>query len=138
MALLAPLAPWVKRGGGPLQQGDTSTVNQEEFQFEPPNRADKIEVAFRKFHAAHREVYVLFQKYARELTAAGRTRFSADAILHRIRFYHAVNPDKEFEGFKINDNFSSRYARLLAEDFPEEFGDFFEFRKLACERRPKI
>ncbi len=53
----------------------------------------------------------------------------SDAILHRIRWEYAVNPDREFEGFKINNNFASRYARKWLGN-QHEVSDFFATREL--------
>jgi hypothetical protein len=94
-----------------------------------PRSDESIDARFVEFDAAHPEVYDLFKRFALELLGRGRERYSADAILHRIRWHYAVNPGKEFDGFKINDHFSSRYARkLAAEDV--RFAEFFEFRVL--------
>lgn len=81
---------------------------------------------FEDFHRTHGEVYTLFERFARELKARGRDRYSADAILHRIRWHYATSgPDAS--GFKINDHYSAMYARKLMDDFPE-FAGFFETR----------
>lgn len=88
-----------------------------------------IQERFDKFDAEHPDVYELFKHYAWQLKQAGRTHFSSDAILHRIRWHHAINPDHD-ESFKLNDHFSSRYARKLISDEPEAFGGFFETRVL--------
>ena len=93
-------------------------------------RADPptIQERFEAFHAAHPDVYALFRRFAGELRAAGRTRFGAKALAERIRWHYATTsgggPD-----FKLNNNFVSRYARLLAADDPA-FEGFFERRRL--------
>jgi hypothetical protein len=89
---------------------------------------ETIDARFAAFDAAHPEVWDLFRRFAGELLASGRERYSADAILHRVRWHYAVNAERD-EGFKINDHFSSRYARKLRES-DERFADFFEFRRL--------
>lgn len=83
---------------------------------------------FAAFDAAHPEVYELFKRYTVQLWVAGRKRYSADAICHRIRWYYAVNPGKD-DGFKLNNNYSSRLARKLVAEEPDMAG-FFEFRVL--------
>lgn len=98
--------------------------------FDPPPVEDdeSIDAQFARFDAAHPEVYELFQRFSGELLGRGRAHYSADAILHRIRWHYAVNVDHD-GGFKINNNFSSRYARKLAAD-DQRFAEFFEFRVL--------
>ena len=89
---------------------------------------DSIDARFAAFDEAHPEVWALFVQFAVELRERGNTRNSADAILHRIRWHYAVNEQRD-EGFKINDHFSSRYARKLMET-DARFKDFFETRRL--------
>jgi hypothetical protein len=111
---------------------------QGEFSFDgapspPASRHDQprptIQQRFEAFDAAFPGVFVLFRRFARELRAIGRKRYSADAILHRIRWEFAINPDRAFDDRKINNDFSSRYARKLADEEPA-FEEFFEFRVL--------
>lgn len=86
-----------------------------------------IDEAFAEFDAEHPEVYRLFVGYAEQIRARGFTRYSSDAILHRIRWWHHVDQgDREF---KLNDHFTSRYARKLIAERPE-FAGFFELRVL--------
>ena len=88
-----------------------------------------IQEKFQMYHVVHPDVYQLFLKYARELKIAGCTQYSSDAILHRIRWHHAVSGGDN-SGFKINNNFSSWYARMAIIDFPSEFIGFFKIRVL--------
>ncbi len=88
-----------------------------------------IKQRFAEFHAAHPEVYRLFCRFCDELIRAGRRRNSADNVLHRIRWESRLNSDHDFDGFKINDHFSSRYARLWLAEHPNH-DDFFELREL--------
>ena len=85
---------------------------------------------FEKFHAENPVVYRLFCRFADELLARGRTRYSADAICHRIRWHVAVETTDM--DFKINDHYTAFYARLWMKDHPE-FGEFFETRRQRSE-----
>ena len=87
-----------------------------------------IDERFAQFHEKHPEVFVLFRQFAVQRLSEGFTHYSADALLHRVRWETDANAERE-GGFKINDHYSSRYARLLSEQDPR-FADFFEFRKL--------
>lgn len=89
--------------------------------------SNTIDARFADFHAAHPEVFEMFTQYARNLREAGWTRYSADALLHRIRWHRHV--DKGDRDFALNDHFSSRYARLLIQADPT-FAGFFELRRV--------
>jgi hypothetical protein len=95
---------------------------------EPEDKARTIQERFEKFHAEHPDVYQLFKRFAFELLDAGRKRYGSDAIIQRIR-WHMATSSQGSPDFKINDHFSSRYARKLIEDCPQ-FADFFELRRL--------
>lgn len=86
-----------------------------------------IDDRFRAFDREHPEVFRLFREYAEQIRARGFERYSADAILHRIRWWHHI--ERGDRDFAINNNFSSRYARLLMEVDPSFVG-FFEVREL--------
>jgi hypothetical protein len=83
---------------------------------------------FRRFHAGNPEVFRLFRKFAAQAKKAGLDRYSADAILHRVRWECDVAGAWE-GGFKINNSFSAYYARELMAEYPEYVG-FFELRRL--------
>lgn len=88
----------------------------------------KIDRAFDEFHAAHPEVYREFRRAAEQLLGAGIEHYGAGAIFEALRFHSAVNSGRD-GGFKLNNNFRSRYARLLMTEDPR-FRDFFETRRL--------
>jgi hypothetical protein len=73
------------------------------------------------------DIFILFVRYASQAMRAGRKHFGAKMIIERIRWYSQVETtDKDF---KINDHYTSRYARLFETVYPE-FKGFFELRKL--------
>lgn len=92
-----------------------------------PNTNCKIDRDFAKFHADNPIVWELFVKFTLQLIDAKFKHYSADAVLHRIRW----TVDVEIKGgeFKINNNHSSRYARLFHKTFPQYAG-FFRMRGL--------
>lgn len=94
---------------------------------------DAIQEHFEQFDRDNPEVYERFCALVNHLLAAGRTHYSSDALLHVIRFERDIRTTGagEFDGqeLKINNNFSSRYARKFAKDFPGLSG-FFEVRRL--------
>ena len=85
----------------------------------------------RKFFEYHREnphVFALITRYANDVKQAGYKHYGMHTIMHRIRWH--INIDsKDRAGFKMNNNYSSRYARLLIQENPE-FDGFFRNRRL--------
>ena len=90
-------------------------------------RSVSIQAAFLRFHAAHPEVFSKFREYAEELYQRGHRRYSADMILGRIRWHFQI--EKGDRDWKVNDHFTSRYARLLMSTYGK-FAGFFELRRL--------
>lgn len=84
-----------------------------------------IEQRFQQFDAAHPQVWDVFKKFTFQLIRAGRSRYSADAVLHRIRWRTAVKT--KGDDFKINDHWSAHYARKFHAQFPM-YASFFETR----------
>ncbi len=87
-----------------------------------------IDDRFAKFDADNPDVFDLFKRFAEELLLAGKTRGSSRAILSRLVWEADIRTSTN-EGYKINHDYSSRYARKLAVA-DARFVDFFEFRKL--------
>ena len=81
---------------------------------------------FDDYDAKNPHVWRLFKKFTFEVIRAGHTRFSADSILHRIRWETAVITTNSH--YKINNNFSADYARKFICEFPQ-YSRFFEMRK---------
>jgi hypothetical protein len=71
------------------------------------------------------EVLDLFERLTLKLIADGWERYSADAILHRVRWHFKV--DKGNREFKCNNNWTSRLSRWFIEHHPQH-DDFFELR----------
>lgn len=87
---------------------------------------DEINAAFWAFHERHPEVYALFDRFTRELIKAGYQHGSAKAVCERLRWETSFQSEGPV---KINNNFTSRYARLWEYHNPEHRG-FFRTRAL--------
>jgi hypothetical protein len=87
-----------------------------------------IDQRFAEFHKANPHIYRKLVNLAREVKGAGHTHCSIDFLMHRLRWYHHVEL-KSTEPFKLNDQFSSRYARAIMLMEPD-LCDFFQVRKL--------
>lgn len=85
---------------------------------------------FTKYHAEHPEVWANFKKYAAEMQATGRKRYSAWAIINRIRWDHDLLKTEEF---KISNDYIALYARVAIHIEPSLAG-FFATRPMKSQR----
>lgn len=90
---------------------------------------ESIQERFQRFDAQHPEIYQEFRQIAQELLRRGRAHYGSKAILEVIRYHRILSGKSETEAFKINNNYSSRYARKLIDE-DERFFHFFELREL--------
>lgn len=85
-----------------------------------------IDAAFHRFNIENPHVMLLFVGFAFQLLLHGRGG-SAKLIFERMRWeYLLTTTDTDF---KLNNNYSSRFARLAMERYPSLRG-FFELRVL--------
>jgi hypothetical protein len=86
-----------------------------------------IDEAFAVFHEANPWVYKALVRLARRYLTTGRTRIGAKALFEVLRWeWSMATVDDEF---KLNNNFTSRYARLIMATEPD-LADVFEVREL--------
>lgn len=97
------------------------------------NRAAQIFERFKEFHNQNPRVWNLFQRFAFEVIKAGYAHYSADAIFHRIRWH--VHIETVGDTVKLNDHYTSYYARLFAVAYPAH-AELFQHRKRTSEERP--
>lgn len=90
--------------------------------------ADRIQSNFEQFHAENPHVYDLFDRFTREMMAAGVKLGSASLVAERIRWETAVRTASA-QPVKINNNYRSRYARLWMARNPAH-GRYFQTREL--------
>lgn len=89
---------------------------------------ETIQEAFLKYDSENPKVYEYFCKYAQQVLDKGIRKYSSKLILGRVRWHLSFDLKGEYE-YKINDAFTSRYARKFAFDHPEH-ENFFNFRGL--------
>ena len=87
-----------------------------------------IQGRFEKFHAQNPHIYEAFVRFARQARAAGYAHYGCHAIMQRVRWHMEIETRSD-DGFKINNDFSSRYARRIMEQEPDLKG-FFVTRRL--------
>jgi len=93
---------------------------------DPETRLDR---EFREFSTKHPEIEQELVKLARKAKAAGRKQFGMKALWEVMRWtFWLESPDEE-EPFKMGNNYTSRYARLLMDSYPDLRG-FFKTRRL--------
>ena len=72
------------------------------------------------------EVCDLFERFALDIHRRGFTRYSADAVLHRLRWHMHI--DQGNREYVCNNNWTSVLARWFLRKHPE-CGQFFELRE---------
>ena len=87
-------------------------------------RALQLQQEVTRFHRAHSEVWEHFERFALA-KAATHMHYSADAIMHRVRWETESAAEKDF---KINNNYVAFYARRFARVHPEH-AEFFRMRR---------
>lgn len=84
---------------------------------------------FDVFHAENPHIYDLFVKFAAHAKNSGHQHYSAKGIFERLRWHMNVETNSA-DGFKLNNNYTSRYARMLMEH-DSTFRGFFRTRELS-------
>ena len=80
---------------------------------------------FQKFHRENQSLFDEYRKLAWDLLKAGRKHYSSDALIHVLRFRRDI---QTIGGdFKISNDFTAYYARMLDAVFPE-FRGFFTLK----------
>lgn len=90
---------------------------------------DGIEVAFLEFHHNNPQVYFELRSLAREWKNAGHSKVGMKMLFEVLRWQRGLAGVRDLDGFKLNNNFTSRYARLLMGNEPE-LAHFFDVRSL--------
>ena len=95
-----------------------------------PTRSSSIEVRFRFFHRCNPQVYRTLVSLALAAVQRGKTKIGIGMLWEVVRWEHWLDA-KAGEEFKLNNNYRSRYARLIMENEPDLAG-VFELRKLTA------
>lgn len=89
-----------------------------------------IEARFNAFHSANPKVYAKLVELARKAKARGFQRYSIDGLFHLVRWHYNIEIQREpRDEFELNNDFTSRYSRLIMEQ-EVDLADFFETRVL--------
>lgn len=88
------------------------------------------EERFWRFHSENPHVYDLLVRLARKVQARGKAQYSMKAIFEQARWFYHIEQGNE--DFKLNNNLTSHYARLIMAQ-EADLKDFFEKRRLRSE-----
>jgi hypothetical protein len=84
---------------------------------------DSIQARFLAFHEANPRVYELLCRFSRVVVDRGYERVGIKLLWERVRWEVMIETDDP-DGFKLSNDFHSRYARLIMEQEPELAGLF--------------
>lgn len=88
-----------------------------------------IQERFELFNQRNPFIYEAAVRLAKDLRNRGHKRIGIKMILEVVRWEHARSTQDPTCSWKINNSYSSRYARMIAENVPE-LADAFETREL--------
>lgn len=83
-----------------------------------------IDTRFAAFHEANPHVYDELVALARAAHARGYRHIGIELLFAKLRWDHMMRTRADRFGFKLNDHFTSRYARLIMEHEPDLAGLF--------------
>jgi hypothetical protein len=86
-----------------------------------------IDERFAKFHHDNPQIYNLLRRFSITAKNAGYHNYGMKAIFERVR-WHVNVETKSSDGFKLSNDYTSRYARLLNQD--PQLRNFFNLRSL--------
>lgn len=98
----------------------------------PSTRYASIDERFALFNSHHPEVYAELVRMARAKVAQGRRRISVKGLCEALRESDRFASVTDGE-FKINNSYTSRYARMMVEREPD-LADVIELRPLKGHR----
>jgi hypothetical protein len=96
---------------------------------EDVGEATTLQEKFEVFHTKNPWVYMVLVKLARDLMARGRRRIGIGMLFEVLRWQYQMATVDPASDFKLNNNYRSRYARLIMENEPD-LADAFEVREL--------
>jgi hypothetical protein len=83
---------------------------------------------FLAYHTKRPEIWKLFEQYALEAWNCGRRKYTAQGVIHRVRWSKEI--EQSGDDFLINNKFIAYYARVFMLKYPEaKEVEFFETRE---------
>jgi hypothetical protein len=94
------------------------------------SRSATIQERFESFHRANPHVYAALRSLSFQMMGSGVRQYGIKGLFEILRWQFALQT--QGEPFRLSNDFTSRYARLLVQHNPELEG-FFEMRGLRSE-----
>lgn len=110
-----------------MMSGQLGLFNQPVVQTVSPRRAvpgSSIEARFEAFHEANPHVYEALRRLALRMRARGRVRIGMKMLFEVLRWEYAMSTDDPNSDFKLNNNYTAHYARMLMANEPRLDGAF--------------
>lgn len=93
------------------------------FHVPEPQPGETLDEQFMRFHRANPWVFTKLRDMALELKKKGHSKIGIKMLFEVLRWqYYRQTTDTA--SFKLNNNYTSRYARLLMQEVPELKGGF--------------
>ena len=107
-------------------------TTQSIFTFATPEPSEEkltIQEQFQRFHEANPWVYLELKKLAMQLKARGHKKIGMKMLFEVLRWNFYMQAEDPTSPYLLNNNYTSRYARLLAANVPQ-LANTFEQRTL--------
>lgn len=91
------------------------------------------DVSFQRFHAENPHVYERLKRLAFKLKVRGVERYGMKALWEVLRYEEALETNAPASSFRLNNNYTASYARLLMAQ-EEDLEGFFELRERMTQR----
>lgn len=101
----------------------------EQITLSPYVQQQRIADRFDRFHQANPHVYDELVTLARQASAKGYRKIGIELLFSHLRWSRMMQTNADEYGFKLNDHFTSRYARLIMAQEPD-LHDIFRTREL--------
>lgn len=112
-------------------QSPAVDLDEDSFQFganvEPERPMSELDQKFAEFHLANPHVYMKLVELARQAQQKGK-RPGIKMLWEVARWFHWMGTEGG-DGFALNNNFHSRFARLIMRQ-EEDLREFFNLREL--------
>ena len=97
------------------------------------SRCEEMRQAAGRFHAAHPNVWRLFERFALEKLELGYAHYGAKAIMERVRW--ETDAGAKSPQLKISNNHTTFYARRFMRLHPRHAGFFHTHAQKSAHRR---
>lgn len=76
-----------------------------------------LKARFDAYHQENPDVWIMFERFTKELVNAGVSRLSANRVFERMRWESDVTGN---DGFKLNNDYRPFYSRMYERHHPQD------------------